>query len=98
MGKLKFTVVPQPSYSPDLAPSGLCLLTKLKETLKGRRLSTDAEVQTAVSKWIRSQPQSFNMDRIKKWIERLNKSVAVSGNYAVKCVYSICKSNKFPSF
>ncbi|GFV87041.1 hypothetical protein TNCV_5112591 [Trichonephila clavipes] len=35
--KLNFTVVPQPPYSPDLAPSNFCLFTKLKETFKGQR-------------------------------------------------------------
>ncbi|GFX07704.1 hypothetical protein TNCV_4159731 [Trichonephila clavipes] len=34
-GKLKFAVVPKPSYSPDLAPSDYRLFPKLKETLKG---------------------------------------------------------------
>ncbi|GFS87563.1 hypothetical protein TNCV_2941651 [Trichonephila clavipes] len=34
MGKLKFTMVPQPPYSPNLAPLNLWLLPKLKETLK----------------------------------------------------------------
>ncbi|GFV91616.1 hypothetical protein TNCV_4761811 [Trichonephila clavipes] len=32
MGKLKFITVPQPSYSPDLAPSDFWLFPKLKET------------------------------------------------------------------
>ncbi|GFX45407.1 hypothetical protein TNCV_1026671 [Trichonephila clavipes] len=35
--KLKFTVVPQLPYSPDLALSNFWLFPKLKETLKGRR-------------------------------------------------------------
>ena len=34
MTSLKFTVVPHPSYSPDLAPPDFWLFPKLKETLK----------------------------------------------------------------
>ncbi|GFV92898.1 mariner Mos1 transposase [Trichonephila clavipes] len=71
MGKLKFTGVPQPSYSPDLAPLDFWLFPKLKEMLKGQRFSTDAEVQAAMSKWICSQPESFFIYRMKKWIEQL---------------------------
>ncbi|GFV85725.1 mariner Mos1 transposase [Trichonephila clavipes] len=73
MGKLKFTMILQPLYSPDLAPSSFWLFPKLKETLKGLRFSTDAEVQAAIRKWIRSEPESFSMNGMKKWIERLNK-------------------------
>ncbi|GFS56241.1 uncharacterized protein TNCV_2769181 [Trichonephila clavipes] len=84
MGKLQFTVVPQPSYSPDLAPSDIWLFPKLTETLKSEYFLTDAEVQAAVSKWIRSQPESFFMDGMKKWIQRLNKCVVVCGDYVEK--------------
>ncbi|GFX94993.1 hypothetical protein TNCV_3046251 [Trichonephila clavipes] len=34
-----------------------------------------------VRKWICNQPESFFIDGLKKWIKRLNKCVAVSGNY-----------------
>ncbi|GFW16186.1 uncharacterized protein TNCV_4263511 [Trichonephila clavipes] len=84
MRKLKFPVIPHPSYSPGLALSDFWLFPKLKETLKGQRFSTVAEVQAAMSKWICSEPESFFMDGMKKWIERLNKCVAVSGDYVEK--------------
>jgi len=38
------TVVPHPSYSPDLAPSDFFLFPKLKMKLKGRRFQTE-EIQ-----------------------------------------------------
>ncbi|GFV52814.1 hypothetical protein TNCV_2874851 [Trichonephila clavipes] len=47
-GKLKFTVVPQSSYSPDLSPSDFRLFSELKKTMEGQRFSMDAEVQAAV--------------------------------------------------
>jgi histone-lysine N-methyltransferase SETMAR len=62
MTSLKFTVVSHPSYSPDLASSNFWLFPKLKDTLKGQRFSSDAEVEAAVRKWISSQPEIFFTD------------------------------------
>ena len=73
MTSLKFTVVLHPPYSPDLAPSEFWLFPKLKEMLKCQYFSSDAEVETAMRKWISSQPETFFMDGMKKWIERLKK-------------------------
>jgi len=42
MTGLKFTLVPYPPYSPDLALSDFWLFPKLKETLKGQHFSSDA--------------------------------------------------------
>jgi len=81
---LKFTVVPHPPYSPDLAPSDFWLFAKLKEMLKGQHFSSDAEVGAAVRKWISSQPETFFMDGMNKWIERLKKCVAVNGDCVEK--------------
>jgi len=81
MTSLKFTVVPHPSYSPDLAPPDFWLFPKLKETLKGQHFLPDAEVETAVRKWVSSQPEAFFMDGMNIWIERLKKCVAVNGDY-----------------
>ena len=63
MTSLKFTVVPHPPYSPELAPSDLCLFPNLKETLKGQHFSSDAKVEAAVRKWISSQPETFFVNK-----------------------------------
>ena len=83
MTNLKITVVPHPPYSPGLAPSDFWLFPKC-ETLKGQHFSSDAEVEAAVGKWISSQPETFFMDGMNKWIERLKKCVAVNGDYVEK--------------
>ncbi|GFS49698.1 hypothetical protein TNCV_4344121 [Trichonephila clavipes] len=80
MERLKFTVVLQPPYHPNLALSDIWLFPNLK----GQRFSTDAEVQVAVRKWIRSQLESFYMKGMKKRIERLDKCFAVSGDHVEK--------------
>ena len=84
MTSLKFTVVLHPPYSPDLAPSDFWLFPKLKEMLKGQHFSSDAEVEADVLKWISSQPETFFMDGMNKWIERLKKCVAINGDYVEK--------------
>jgi transposase len=45
LAKNETTVVPQPPYSPDLAPAGFFLFPKLKSTLKGRRFDTFDKIQ-----------------------------------------------------
>ena len=73
MTSLKFTVVPNPPYSPNLAPSDVWLFPKLKETLKDQHFSSDSEVEAAVRKWISSQSQAFFLDAMNNWIERYKK-------------------------
>ena len=70
---LKFTLVPHPPYSPDLAPSDFWLFPKLKEMLKGQHFPSDAEVEKTVHKWFSSQPETFFMDRMNKWLDQLKK-------------------------
>jgi hypothetical protein len=54
------------------------------ETLKGRHFSSDAEVEAAVRKWISSKPETFFINGMEKWIERLKKCVAINGDYVKK--------------
>ena len=82
MTSLKFTVVPHPPYSPDLALSDL--FPNLKETLKGQHFLSDAEVEAAVRKWISSKPETFFINGMEKWIERVKKCMAINGEYVEK--------------
>ena len=86
MTSLKFTVV----YSPDLAPSDFWLFPNLKETLKGQHFFlSDAEVEAAVRKWISSKPETFFINGLEKWIERVKKCMAINGDYVEKYVFSV---------
>jgi len=53
----KLTVVPQPPYSPDLAPAYFFLFPKLKSTLKGRRFDTFDEIQKNSTKELFAIPK-----------------------------------------
>ena len=50
--KMEIKRVPQPPYSPDLAPCDFCLFSKLKEKLRGCRYETIEEMKEAVTKVI----------------------------------------------
>jgi len=45
LAKQDTIVVPQPPYSPDLAPADFFLFPKLKSTLKGRQFQTIEEIK-----------------------------------------------------
>jgi len=46
LAKHATTVLPQPPYSPDLAPADFFLFPKLKSTLKGRRFESTEAMKT----------------------------------------------------
>jgi hypothetical protein len=74
-GTVRLLVVPKiwhrqtSGCSQNLAPPDFWLFPKFKETLKGQHFSSDAAVKAAVHKWSSSQPETFLMDRMNKWIE-----------------------------
>ncbi|GFR80004.1 transposase [Elysia marginata] len=58
--KMKFVVLPHPSYSPDLAPSDFYLFPKLKEQLKGNHYESDEDVEAVVRHWFRQKKKTFS--------------------------------------
>ncbi|GFW22941.1 hypothetical protein TNCV_3647181 [Trichonephila clavipes] len=67
MGKLKFTVIPQPSYNIDLSSTDWLFL-KLKKNLKGECFTTDTEDQVAVRKGQRVE--DLRLIVAKEWTSR----------------------------
>ena len=72
--------VPQPPYSPDLAPCGFCLFPKLKEKLRGCRYETIEEMKEAVMKVIDILTQEDFYGAFQKLLERY-KCIAAGGDY-----------------
>jgi transposase len=58
LAKQETIVVPQPPYSPDLAPAGVSLFPKMKSTLKGRRFQTVGEIRENSLQDLRAIPQN----------------------------------------
>ena len=68
--KMGIKTVPQPPYSPDLAPCDFWLFPKLKEKLRGCRYETIEEIEEAVTKVIDTLTQEDFHGAFKKLLER----------------------------
>ena len=69
--------VPQPPYSPDLAPCDFCLFPKLR----GCSYETIEEMKEAVTKVIDTLTQEDFYGAFQKLLGRHNKCIAVGGDY-----------------
>ena len=56
---LGFQYFDHPPYSQDLAPSVYNMFHELKNQLKSRHFSSDAEVIAAAETWLDGQPSDF---------------------------------------
>ena len=86
--KMGIKIVPQPPYSPDLAPGDFWLLP----TLRGCRYEMTEEMKEAVTKVIDSLTQVDFHGALQKLLEQYNKCIAAGGDYfegdRVSCVHS----------
>ena len=80
----RWTTVPHPLYSPDLAPSNYPLFGAMKEELKGKHYANDEEVKTAARNWLRSQPSEFYKAEIHALIQRWKTAVEKDDDYVEK--------------
>ena len=48
-----------PPYSPDMNPSDFHLFVSLKEFLHATKFSSDDEMKSTMSKWLKTQPKDF---------------------------------------
>jgi len=78
--KNKTTVVPQPPYSPDLAPADFFLFPKLKSTLNGRCFDTFDEILKNSTKEFAIPKEAFQK-AFQSWQKRWERCVANEGNY-----------------
>ena len=74
---MSIKTVPQPPYSPDLAPCDYWLFPKLR----GCRYETIEEMKEAVGKVIEMITQEDFHETFKMLLERYNKSIAAGGDY-----------------
>ena len=68
--------IPQPPYSPDLAPCDFCLFPKLR----GCCYETIEEMKEAVMKVIDTLTQEDFHGAFEKLLERYNKCIAAGGD------------------
>jgi len=77
--KLGFQFLDHSPYSPDLAPSDYPLFAGLKEQLKGRHFSSDAEVIAAAETWLDGQFSEFFLSGLQKLEQRAKKCIELRG-------------------
>ena len=75
--KMGINTVPQPPYSPDLAPSDFWLFSKLRSS----RYEIIEETKEAVTKVINTLTQEDFHGAFQKLLERYNKCIAAGGDY-----------------
>jgi len=81
LAKNETIVVPQPPYSPDLAPVDFFLFPKLKSTLKGRCFDTSDEIQKNLKKELFAIPKEVFQKAFQSWQKCWEQCVASEGNY-----------------
>jgi hypothetical protein len=81
--KLKWNVLPHPSYIPDLAFSDYHLFGLLKEHLGGKMFRYNEVIQD-VQEWLHWQPKDFVLSGIRKLPDRWHKYVTNQGDYVEK--------------
>ena len=88
--KMGIKTVPQPSYSPDLAPCDFWLFPKLR----GSRYETIEEMKEAVTKVIDTLIQEDFHGALQKSFERYNKCIAARGYFFERDQCFMCLLSK----
>ena len=81
LAKHNTVVMPQPPYSPDMAPSDFFLFPTLKRTLKGQRCSTIDEIKTKSQIELKTIPNEAFHQCFSNWKLRWQKCIISQGNY-----------------
>lgn len=75
------TTVPQPPYSPDMAPADFFLFPRVKTALKGRHHGTLDAVKEACTRALKDIPESDYQGAFEAWKHRWQKCVDAQGSY-----------------
>jgi len=92
--KVKWYVLPHPSYSLDLAPTDYHLFGPLKEHLGGKSFRSNVEGVQVVQEWLQWQPRDFFLCGICKLPDRWRKCIANQGDYVEKQQFQFRRINQ----
>lgn len=81
LAKHNVATLPQPPYSPDLAPADFFLFPRIKTTLKGRRFDSIDAIQAAVTTALKEVPVEAFERAYRAWESRWKKCVDARGEY-----------------
>lgn len=79
--KSQVRVLPQPPYSPDLAPADFYVFPRMKKLLKGRRFQSTEEVQIATTTALKEVTKDGLQECFQQWYGRWQKCVTAQGKY-----------------
>jgi histone-lysine N-methyltransferase SETMAR len=77
----KLVELPQPPYSPDLAPCDFFLFGYLKSRMRGFHFQDSDSMLVKANEIIASIPNSMRLTVFRDWIERLETVVRIGGEY-----------------
>jgi hypothetical protein len=81
LAKHATTVLPEPSYSPDLAPADFFLFPKLKSTLKGRHFESTETIKTNSLAHLRSISKTAFQECFRTLKKRWQRCIQNRGEY-----------------
>ncbi|UYV69704.1 hypothetical protein LAZ67_7000325 [Cordylochernes scorpioides] len=81
LAKNNTLMMPQPPYSPDLAPCDFFLFPKLKRPMKGRRYATLDEIKTASKEELKKIFLNDFLKCFEDWKTRWHKCIISHGDY-----------------
>ncbi|CAK6443035.1 unnamed protein product [Pipistrellus nathusii] len=81
--QLEWKVLPQPAYSPDIAPSNYHLFRSLQNFLLGKKFNNEECLKNALTEFFASKSQEFYNRGIKMLPEHWAQVVENNGNYIV---------------
>lgn len=81
IASFQWNLMPQPAYSPDLAPSDFYLFSHLKRHLRGLTFDSDDAIKNAVKLWSKSKDKQFYESAFVSWKERWQKCIEKEGGY-----------------
>ncbi|UYV78553.1 hypothetical protein LAZ67_16001984 [Cordylochernes scorpioides] len=81
LAKNNTLMMPQPPYSPDLAPCDFFLFPKLKRPMKGRRYATLDKIKTASKEELKKILKNDFLKCYEDWKNRWHKCIISHGDY-----------------
>ena len=76
-----YELIPQPAYSPDLAPGDYFLFPNLKKDIRGHHFWSIEEVVAAVEEWVGDKDPGFFSSGLMALEHRWSKCIILEGNY-----------------
>ena len=81
LAKNNTVIIPQPPYSPDLAPCDFFLFPRLKRPMNGRRFATIEEIKTESLRELKDIPKSAYQKCFEDSKKRWHKCIISEGDY-----------------